>query len=148
MTLNIPDPLVFEGSRLKVYFEDQVQVNKTTVAIVIMGSPNGFLSLANSLIYMLNDLKRSIPINEFPFVHGKVKLTIERDSKNITGLYGRVAEMEPGHFIWRLTEANIGHLATRVHSLGHLNLELHLDYEMSPDDISVYCVLESEEEAE
>jgi hypothetical protein len=77
MAINIPDNLVFSESRLRLYYEDSAQPNRTRTAIVLEGTKSGFLSLANAILYLQNDLEDSIPIHEFEFVETAIQLTVK-----------------------------------------------------------------------
>ena len=143
MTFDLPQNILIKDSSLNVYYEDKLVSNHTKSEIVIIGSRNGFLSLANSLIYLINDLELSIPIHKLPFVSSSIMLTIACDDKYLEQ-HGDLKKIGEREFIWGLSEDNASLIATHIHSLGHLNPELHLDDEKKFEDISVYCVVDSD----
>ncbi len=141
MSLHIPENLIFPDSQLRLYFEEPSEVNRTRAAIIIEGTRSGFLSLANVLLFLQNDLEHSIPIHELSFVDARVRLVIKCDSEVGGRRYGHFEQGEEGHFAWVLNEDNLSLVASDIHSLGHLNPELHMDDGMADDEISAYCVV-------
>ncbi len=144
MTLRIPQNLIFPDSRLRIWYEEDKRLNhRTKTAVVIEGTTAGFLSLANALLFFGNDLEDTIPIHELPFVDSEIELFTKCDYGETKRRYGQLSREADGKFVWLLTEDALALMASDVHSLGHLNPEVHMmDDDMTEEDISVYCVLE------
>ncbi len=149
MKYNIPPILIFPDSRLKIYYETKIQVNQTYSAIVIVGTRNGFLSLANSLLYLGAELEDDIDISQFYFIHSDCKLII-KDSFSPWDFYlGESIRDMPVKkdenklsFVWEMGEYQYNSICTSIHSLGNSNPEIHFDSGLDKNDISVYCVVE------
>lgn len=141
MVINIPDNLVFPDSKLQLYFEDSVKVNRTCAAVVLKGTRGGFLSLANALIFLQNDLVDTIPFHEFQFIETDIRLTVKCSTEQGGRLYGFLTCEEAEGYVWKLSEDNLSLVAAGIHSLGHINPELHFDEGLAEDEISVYCVV-------
>jgi hypothetical protein len=139
----LPENLIFKGASLKLLFETKADVNRTLSSIIIEGTASGFLSLANAILYYLNDLQEVIPLHELSFVSSEIKLTINIDDSLANDQYGRLRGKNAKEFEWRISESSLCQLASEIHSLGHINEELHLDQGKQTDEISVYCVLQN-----
>ena len=139
MDIQIPSILIFQGARLQITFEDTNPSNRTSREIMIMGNREGFLSLANTLIFCVNDLVDVIPLHEMQFVTSDFNLLIAVDEANISR--GGIVEPNANGFIWSFSEDALCLTATNIHSLGYANPELHLDSDKLFEDISVYCVV-------
>ena len=141
MYRSLPNNLIFNNSRLQVVYEQKSKVNKTRSAIIISGTREGFLSLANIIIFLINSLEGEIHLQDISFIKSSVKCSIKIDN-NIELEGGEIHRDDTGVFVWRISEKEIDHVATSIHSLGHINSELHLDQNKDLDDFSVYCVVE------
>jgi hypothetical protein len=139
--MEIPSDLIFEGSNVRIYFAENSYVNRTASSIVIEGTRRGFLSLANCLIYIVNSLEDEIELLRIPFVTSQVFLTIKID-ESVQGIeYGIVSGEDDTKFVWKMSESDSNDVFTAIHSLGHLNSELHLDSGKAVEELSVYCVI-------
>lgn len=141
MKYQLPQNLIFANSILQIVFVENAGLNKTKASIVIEGTREGFLSLSNVLLYLSNDLQEVIRLDLIPFVNGEVELKIECDDTVNSGSYGIIQRKSDNQFSWLLSESELCKVASELHSLGHLNNELHLDESKSIDDISIYCVV-------
>jgi hypothetical protein len=138
--MQIPNDLVFDGSKIEILLEEHAPVNRTTTAVVIEGTRPGFLSLSNCLIFLANSLEDPIWFSSLPFVTDGVGLRIEFD-ETIDEPDGVVVSTQDGHFVWKLSELNSNGIFCAIHSLANLNLDLHLDHNKTPIDLSVYCMV-------
>ena len=142
MSINFPLNLTFPDSALKLSFEQGTKLNRTIDSIVIVGSRGGFLSLSNALFYALNDLEDKVEVHEIPYVDATVCLSIVCD-ENLDGVeYGRIDRVSDTDFVWHISETELSSVAAQIHSLGHINPELHFDSGKPPEEITVYCVVE------
>ncbi|MCB2202301.1 hypothetical protein KQH51_05470 [bacterium] len=139
---NLPSDLIFPDSLLRLYFEATSEVNRTGSALVFEGTRGGFLSLSNALIYFRNDLEESVSLHELSFVNSEIEMTMQIASGASFGLGGEVERLSEHRFVWRLSEEGFSEFAFAVHSLGHLNPEIHFDDGVERDQISVYCVVD------
>ena len=139
--MNIPDSLIFEGSKIRISFNRTEKLNSSSAAVVIEGTPNGFLSLSNCLIYLANSLQECIDVSELPFVSADVNFRLILDESVNDCAVGTVTTPDEINFTWTLSENDSNSVFTLMHSLAHLNLELHLDDGKTEGDISVYCVV-------
>lgn len=137
--MKIPANLIFNGSKVIISFDESGLLNRTSVAIVIDGNPNGFLSLSNCLIYLTNELQDNIDLSQLPFVSSQVNLGIRLDESAAGFPVGKVERIGERDYIWTLSEEKSNGVFAAIHSLGHLNLDLHLDTEKAKSDISIYC---------
>jgi len=142
MAISIPDNLLFPESKLRLYFEDSVRPNRTRTAVVLEGTRGGFLSLANAILFLQNNLEDSIPIHGFQFVETDIRFTVKCRTEQGGRLYGFITNEGPRDYVWELSEDNLSLVAASIHSLGHLNPEVHMDDGFADDEISVYCVVE------
>lgn len=137
----LPENLTFPNSRLKIFYGENVRFNKTQNSIVIEGTREGFLSLSNAITYLINDLQDIIFVSLIPYVTSDVIFTIE-NSESVAGIcYGKVKRKEDNIFEWVLSETEICNITSEIHSLGHINSELHFDQGKPFDEITVYCVV-------
>lgn len=143
MNRPVPDDLIFLNSFIHITYEMDSTVNKTNSAIIINGNRAGFLSLSNIILFYANDLEGKIHLHQLPFVKSASDLTIQI-SEEATSISGDIAAIGGNGFIWKLTERNVDHISASIHSLGHINNELHLDNGKITDDISVYCVVDAD----
>jgi len=140
MDKQVPNNLIFSDSALRITYEESSAVNKTNRAIIISGTRGGFLSLANIVLFYVNDLQQEIHLHELPFVESSIYLTIQIDIKTNSNM-GDVLAIGNNEFTWKLTEAEVDHVLASIHSLGHINNELHIDNAKIEDEISIYCVV-------
>lgn len=139
--MEIPTDLIFVGSHIGVYFAEDRFFNRTASSVVIEGTRHGFLSLANCLIYFVNALKDEIDLSAIPFVQSQVGLMIKIDEA-VAGIEcGSVSRNHEKEFVWTMSESESNDIFTVIHSLGHLNSELHFDSGKAVEDLSVYCVI-------
>ena len=139
--MKVPLNLIFPDSEIQISFEPTVRYNHTSSCIVIEGTRGGFLSLANCLIYLANSLEDAIDLAELPFVNSQIRLTLKPDEDmddRVNGVISRVSDTE---FIWKMSETSSSGIFCLIHSLGQLNSELHLDYELPSNELSIYCVV-------
>lgn len=141
MERKIPDNLIFSNSNLNISYEENSSINNTQSAIIISGTRNGFLSFANILLFYSNDLEELIPLADLSFVNSTIDLTIQTGI-NARSENGDVFLSNQKKFLWLVNETDLDHIAALIHSLGHINNELHFDSGKSVNDISVYCVVE------
>lgn len=141
MYKSLPGNLIFNNSRLKVVYDKQCRVNKTKSAIIISGTRGGFLSLSNIILFQVNNLEQEIRLHDISFIETSIKFIIKIDNKiELEG--GQIHRDDGGVFIWNISEGEADHVAASIHSLGHINSELHLDQNKTLNDLSVYCVVE------
>ncbi len=141
MSVELPVILEFDDARVRILWETEEKLNCTPSAVVLAGSAGGFLSLANALIYLGNCLVSVIPIHQIGYVSGEVALTIEVDDDSEDVSVGKLVQVGPAEFVWRLSETGLDVVSAAIHSLGYRNNHLHLDDGMEEDDISVFCIL-------
>ncbi len=146
MRTEVPKSLVFEGSHLRMWYEETLKLNQTRTAIAIEGSPAGFLSLANVLLYFVYGWKEQIVISSFPFITSSINLTIENDISELPfngpRPVGEIKRIADADFIWNVCEEDLLTFAFNVHSLALINMEIHWHDKLDKDAISVYCVWE------
>jgi hypothetical protein len=138
--MKIPENLIFAESNITINFAEDSYLNTTASSILIAGSRNGFLSLSNCLIYLVNSLENKIELHNLPFVNSEIRLTIELDEAVSGVANGKVLKRD-SEFIWVMSETESNSVFTGFHSLGHLNPELHLDDGKTKEELSVYCVV-------
>ena len=147
--MDVPEIFIFSDSKIKIDYETKVKVNKTETAIVIEGNKNGFLSLANFLIYSSNDgdhphynlaRESQILVHKFPFVESDLELIVSYWEDNLMPEISRIQKIGAKKFIWEMSEITIDIYASGMHGLAYAFAENHLDRDMKADDISVYCV--------
>jgi hypothetical protein len=134
-----PGLLINPDSEINIYFEEKVGVNKTRTSVIIEGSRNGFLSLSNMINVYSAYLYDPIVITDFPFVTSPFKFEIVEDLDLLPS--GYVIRENKAHFKWKISEIHLCVVICMLHSLGYANNELHLDTDLKPNDISVYCVV-------
>lgn len=138
--VTFPEFLIFPKSYITIYFDNKRNFNSTKQSIVIEGSRNGFLSLANLLNVYNVYLYSPIILTEFPFVKSTIVFEISANN-NVSLPNGKVIEDNQSKYIWLLSETSVFVITCLLHSLGYANNELHLDSDLQPGDISVYCVV-------
>jgi hypothetical protein len=141
MNSEFPTILIFGHSRIEIKLAEGENLNSTRDVIVIRGSRSGFLSLANALLFLLNDLVDVMELNDLTYVSGHVRLTIMVDESVSGKPYGIITRGNQQQFLWRVSESETCRVASEIHSLGYINNELHLDQEKDPNEVSVYCVV-------
>jgi hypothetical protein len=148
MDRQLPGNLIFEDSSLGISYDEEAKVNRTKYSIIIEGTRGGFLSLANAILFFSNDLEDNIHIHLLPFVVSDIQFTIEcdysldeYDGSPERTQYGKVLQTGISQFVWKLSESEIDHVAASIHSLGHINPEIHFDEGKTLNEISVYCVV-------
>jgi hypothetical protein len=137
--VNIPENLIFGNSKIEVSLDTSGKLNRTLSAIVLEGNQNGFLSLSNCLIFLANELHNEIDLAELPFVTAHVGLIIRFDESAGHCPSGLLTRVDDSKYAWALSETESNSVFTAIHSLGHLNYDLHLDSAKAADEISVYC---------
>jgi hypothetical protein len=138
----LPANLIFEDSSLTILFEEGATVNRTKSSIIIKGTKGGFLSLANAILFFSNDLMDTIHVHLLPFVSSNIVFSIRYDDSLNDIVYGTVLHIEEKQFIWKLSESEVCKVAAAIHSLGHINPEIHFDEGKAKNEITVYCVLQ------
>lgn len=142
MDTKLPQNLIFPNSVLHIAFEENSSINKTNQVLILSGTCSGFLSLANALLFYVNSLEEKFDIHLFPFVESPtIRFTIEVDEA-LCSTRGDIVRIGKNNFHWKLSEFAIDQIAALIHSLGHINRELHLDEGKAKNDVSVYCVVE------
>jgi len=143
--MTIPDNLIYKDSRIQVSLDQGSQYNRTAKALVISGTRNGFLSLANSLLFAVNELEEVIAVGELPFVSADVdfRIHINDSTEKLAKQYPHppVTCSSTKSYVWDLGEGVFFDLVAGIHSLGYCNNEIHFDRGMPMDKISVYCVV-------
>ena len=134
-----PNSLVYPNSEINIYFENKALVNKTRGAVIIEGNRNGFLSLSNLINVYNVYLYDPIVITDFPFVTAQFRFEITEDFNLLPS--GLVISENKEHLKWKISETNLCVVICMLHSLGYANNELHLDTDLKPSDISVYCIV-------
>lgn len=143
--IEIPALLVLPNSAVRVSYEENVFYNRTRNSILIEGTRAGFLSLANSIFFLLNDLQDVFYISSLPFVKADLQLKVECDDRFEDSPGGRVERVQGDEFLLRTTDRELSNTASLIHSLGYVNNELHLDGGKMADEISIYCVVDAGE---
>lgn len=139
--MNLPKDLIFPEAVITIRFSTGEFLNRTANSIVIEGNRTGFLSLSNCLIYLANSLEESIDLNSLPFVNSQIKLSLEIDEAVDQIHDGLVNSSGKAEFIWRMSESTSNEIFCLIHSLGHLNPEIHFDRNKMVEDLSIYCVV-------
>ena len=149
--MNIPEIFIFPNSKIEIDYETKVKVNQTKTAIIIEGNKNGFLSLANFLIYSSNNgghPQYNLPgdgqiyVHRFPFVKSDLELIISYWEDDMMPEVSKVQKIDAHKFIWKMSEITFDIYANGMHGLAYIFAENHLDHGMEEDDISVYCVVD------
>lgn len=137
-----PSDLIWSNSEIDIEFAEGCYLNKTRSSIVIEGTRNGFLSFANCLIYFVNALETELDLRDLPFVKASVDLRL-RINDGVDDLWDEKVLFNPDSrgYTWEMSEATSNSILVGIHSLGHLNDELHLDRDKTESDISIYCVV-------
>ncbi len=142
--MNVPTNLILAGSVLRLCHERRKQVNRTPEALVVSGTRNGFLSLANTMLYTINQLDEVLALDELPFISGDAIFHVRLDESvpHTSAAYPPVIRTDSGRFEWTLPEATFLDVVASIHSLGYANSEVHFDRGVAPTAISLYCVVE------
>ena len=144
MCIQFPTNLTFANSALRISFEKGANLNRTKDSILIEGTRGGFLSLSNALSYALNDLEDKIDLHLIPYVASDISFSIVCD-ESLEGVdYGKIFLRGDSDFIWKMSESEVCNIAGQIHSLGHINPELHFDSGKPNEEITVYCVVNDE----
>jgi len=146
--MEIPQNLIIAGSKLRVWLDRRMQVNRTAAALVISGTQAGFLSLANSLLFAFNELEDQLPLSKLSFVHPEVNLIVRWDDstqQSPVAIPGLICT-EPSVYLWQLSHFTFYEVVGNLHSLGYANKEIHFDRGLAEEVISVYCVVEEGDE--
>ena len=142
MNNKIPENLLFPSSNLSITLENGVFYNRTPDSVVIRGSRTGFLTLSNALLYLVNDLEDTIDCCEIPTVKCNCNFLI-RINEDILPRSGLLVIQDGFRIEWNISEENLSLVATDIHSLGHLNSELHLEAADKLGRTSLYCVVDN-----
>jgi len=126
----------------------------TGKVISISGNRQGFLSLANALLFYMEESDDSeFFINDIPFVEMpsgiSVKIIIDPvpDNKNVENM-GNITTQDEINFVWELPENNFYIVVAEILSLGLVSQidHLHVDHGVSKDGISIYCEIDEKYE--
>lgn len=144
MTIKVPDNLILIDSKLHLRLNRDLRVNRTNESLIIIGTRNGFLSLANSLLFAVNMLENDISLSKLPFISCQIDFEIQYDdSVNDTNQsYPPVVCSNNNSFIWKMGYNKLLDIIASIHSLGYVNNEIHFDRGVPQDQISVYCAVE------
>jgi len=139
-SVQYPESLIYPDSKIEIYFENKQQLNRTGKSIVIEGTRFGFLSLSNLINVYNAYLCNPIILTDFNFVYSEIVLKINKRD-NVSLPEGRILKSLDSIYIWEISELNLFVVTGLLHSLGYANQELHLDTDLTFNEISVYCVV-------
>ena len=147
MNPKIPDFLILSPDRLAIEFCPEARGGRTKRDIAITGPKVAFVTLANALLFFLGELQPRISLGRLPFVDCINLKDLVIDVNDLCdAVEGRIRQVSKKEFEWIISERNLVLVAGDIHMLGYATPHIHLDRNMKPEDISIYCELDSPEE--
>jgi len=140
--LKVLDKLIFNNSKIRISFKKDFNQNTTKDSILIEGNRNGFLSMANLLLYFNNELTEDILLHDIPFVDSHFPFIVNIKDEEGTKLFDAEVVNHNNSYYWMMDEINFCQTCSSFHSLGTINAEIHFDDGIvNKDAISVYAVV-------
>ena len=140
-----PKNLLFPTAKIDFAFSENVREASTNRVIVVRGTREGFLALANLILYFIASLRENFSLNELPFVSSSSISILVKLDNNVVKESGIITSEDETSFRWRISEEKLALIAAlSIQPLGYTTEDhridhVHVDEGMKREDISIFC---------